>query len=684
MEKAVPYYIECLAYKRKKNDPRELGTALIGLGNAYRFQGRLSDAVEHYSEALRVLEPEDDDRLLGPAYANLSAAFDEMASYFTANSQEEAATEFRDAALSSAREASRRLTQAHLPLDLQVMLLHQGRLEEHVGDLRVARQCYARAFMLYEDVRSNLSQRHHKEHVLGKMVDLFSRAIGVSLRLFEADANNVIYVHEAFAYSEAAKARLLLDIIGEHAERSSEEQAHPTVEGSEGGGIEAEDVNMNDGADVAGVSGFADCGNAFGHRTPVKQVIQATSFRSLNYDAVRKSLPEDTALLEYVYLSHLDKWYLFVLTQHGSLEKPIVLRGGDVADASRRFHEALFGMERNLAPLRLVGAEKEYVNILRMYHDDIQTLLGELGRIVIPTELVRQLKENNIRRLLLIPEGVLFNIPFAGLRINVNGRNVSLIGDPGYEKLGFEVCCATSASAFDRCRQKMARRTGSVGRGQMTALLVSDPNHDHPDLGLPEVSTHVEDIRAELFPAGHCVHLSKEAATKDGFRRHMASANVGLFFGHGTYNFENPLNAALCFSGSRLGGAEVVDLLTVREIIDWPSDARFDSCSLLVLASCWGLRVDSMTNQRAREIVGLVSAFLQRGVGSVIGALWPATVGASCEILRRFFEAYLAGGDASRALRSAQLAYRKEAPPEWDNPYFWAPFYLMGDYKAWP
>jgi hypothetical protein len=127
------------------------------------------------------------------------------------------------------------------------------------------------------------------------------------------------------------------------------------------------------------------------------------------------------------------------------------------------------------------------------------------------------------------------------------------------------------------------------------------------------------------------------------------------------------------------------DILTARELLGWSREQRFDRCSLFAMLACWGLRVDAKSDWQAREVIGLASSLFQRGVASILGSLWPATISSASVLFYHFFAEYLQGQAASTALRRAQLELRRDQKHSFqDHPYFWAPFYLMGDYKAWP
>ncbi|ESQ10899.1 MAG: CHAT domain-containing protein [Thiohalocapsa sp. PB-PSB1] len=93
----------------------------------------------------------------------------------------------------------------------------------------------------------------------------------------------------------------------------------------------------------------------------------------------------------------------------------------------------------------------------------------------------------------------------------------------------------------------------------------------------------------------------------------------------------------------------------------------------MVLSACQTAEGDDRTP------LGLTGVALQSGARGAIGALWPVDDAATQLIMRRLYENLRdPGATKGRALQQAQLALLRE--PAWTEPYYWAPFILVGNW----
>ena len=118
------------------------------------------------------------------------------------------------------------------------------------------------------------------------------------------------------------------------------------------------------------------------------------------------------------------------------------------------------------------------------------------------------------------------------------------------------------------------------------------------------------------------------------------------FTGHGSYNFDNPLESTLYLSGNHR--------LTVREIIKHD----LSNYKLICLPACETALTDKQTI--LAEYVGLTSGFMRAGVGCVVSTLWPVESGASALLMIYFYRQWQEAGDSGPvALRNAQKWLRE-------------------------
>lgn len=198
--------------------------------------------------------------------------------------------------------------------------------------------------------------------------------------------------------------------------------------------------------------------------------------------------------------------------------------------------------------------------------------------------------------------------------------------------------------------------------------------------------------RVAQLLGGHA--LTGPAPKKEAFFARAGDYRLLHLSCHGTFDPEAPLASSLRLAADEtLTAMEVVERLRLR-------------CDLVTLSACEsGLsRV-----RRGDELIGLVRAFLHAGAPSLIVTLWRVDERSTLILMERFYQEVQAGVDFAEALRRAQLYVRnltraevserlenggwRMENEEWrmengdgasddervfSNPYYWAPFVLIG------
>lgn len=95
---------------------------------------------------------------------------------------------------------------------------------------------------------------------------------------------------------------------------------------------------------------------------------------------------------------------------------------------------------------------------------------------------------------------------------------------------------------------------------------------------------------------------------------------------------------------------------------------------LVVLSACETGLGDVQVGE---GVIGLQRAFTIAGAQTLVMSLWSVDDEATRELMVEFYRRLLAGEGKANALRHAQEELRKK--PEYDHPYYWAAFVLLGD-----
>jgi tetratricopeptide (TPR) repeat protein len=343
--------------------------------------------------------------------------------------------------------------------------------------------------------------------------------------------------------------------------------------------------------------------------------LQQVSIATL--ESVTAALPARTTLVEY--FASGDEILVFIISPSAS---KIVRR---LCPASRilRLQERLgFQLEKFMLGSDYVAAHAE------------QILEGTNRRLL---ELYRNLMEPFIAdlqtpHLVIVPHGSLHFLPFHAF---YDGTKY-LVDD-------FAISYAPSASVFKYCLDKTP-----VGGESPLLVGVADEH-------APMVAEEIGRLR-RLFPGARV--LENEAATRHAFVERSGRSEFLHIATHAVFRQDNPM-----FSGFKLADG----WFTAFDLFSMTCDTN-----LVTLSGCQS-GVSEVTG--ADDLLGLMRGFLYAGARSLLLSLWNVNDESTAALMTRFYQAWQQGAPKSIALRSAMLALRDKYP----NPFYWAPFLLVGN-----
>jgi CHAT domain-containing protein/tetratricopeptide (TPR) repeat protein len=224
-----------------------------------------------------------------------------------------------------------------------------------------------------------------------------------------------------------------------------------------------------------------------------------------------------------------------------------------------------------------------------------------------------------------------------------------------------------------------SRQDGTRG----TALLVADSTGD-----LPYSVDEVHSI-GECFPDGSAKTLIGPDATSAAVFASAVGRSYLHFACHAAANWYQPNYSTLILAGP--------EMVVAGEL----ANLDLDAARLAVLSACEsGMEVVESPS----DYTGIAAALLRAGAPAVIATLWNVNDLASSLLMRRFYVELLGGGhSAAKALRRAQLWLRDATVADlsshdsslandrrwrllsvdyqdrpYENPYFWAGYFLVG------
>jgi len=241
--------------------------------------------------------------------------------------------------------------------------------------------------------------------------------------------------------------------------------------------------------------------------------------------------------------------------------------------------------------------------------------------------------------LIIVPHGRLHYLPFA-----------ALFDGADYLADLFTLRLLPSAGLLRHLGSAGLDSTGGRAKpGSFLAVGYSSNNQ------LPAARAEAQSIAARM--AGEAL-IEEEATAAALFARSPGLRALHLAT-HAEFRADNPL-----FSGLALADG----WLTTLDLFNWRLNA-----SLVTLSAC---QTGRSVIGGGDEILGLLRALLYAGAQSVAASLWPVQDAATAQLMERFYAGLSAGLPKGLALRDAQRALRQEGL---EHPYYWAPFFLVGD-----
>lgn len=643
-QKALQFCGESLAiYKALGNHVGEAG-AVASVGDVYLKQGRWDEALERYLEAKPLAQSAGDRTQVARAGVSISRVHFHNA-------------KFRDAA-AAAEEALAAAREGDARQEEQSALTALAKAEAALGRLERARAHIEAAVQLAESVRGSVAGSDLRASYLAAVRPEYELLVDILMRQHKNNPSGG-YDAEALAASERARARSLLDSLGEsrldirqgvdpellERERSLRATLRVRAQAPE---PEAQEL----------LAEYRELENQIRARSPryaslmQPEPISAAGIRD-------RILDDETAILEYALGE--ERSYVWALTREGLISAELPARAAVEAAARKAYRElSASGAPESSEPVRALS----------------RMIVGPVSA------------DLNKKRLVVVAEGALQYIPFGALpeasgqpliarheivglpsvstlwllRRDASGRQPAakrliVIGDPVFDAADSRV----SRSAQTHLRREpdqMERSASESGMGHFERLWSTRLEAD----SIVALAGKAEARKAVDFDASS--QLATSGALTDYRIVHIAT--------HALLNNRHPELSGLVFSLVDPAGRPIDGFLRAYEVYNLRLQA-----DLVVLSACQTALGEDV---RGEGLMGMTRGFMYAGAPRVVASLWRVPDRGTAELMKRFYEGMLVKGlRPSAALRAAQLAMRKD--PRWRAPYNWAGFTLQGEWN---
>jgi CHAT domain-containing protein len=245
-------------------------------------------------------------------------------------------------------------------------------------------------------------------------------------------------------------------------------------------------------------------------------------------------------------------------------------------------------------------------------------------------------------KLIVVPHGILHDLPFAALKPD----RKSYLND------SYALAYLPSVSILPYVRSRMKPEAGQ-------ALVLANDQEE----GVPQLSHANDEARAVASLLGTQPLLGADA-TASTLRARAGDSAVLHLTAHFDLDRSNPQSTRILL-GQDQRSNEPSDLNYVASL-------NLRKTNLVVLSGC-----QTQVGKRSRgdDAIGLTRAFIYAGAPSVVASLWSVDDDATQKLMIAFYTHLNQGLSKAEALRAAQADLRQQYP----NPYYWAGFVLTGD-----
>jgi len=680
-QRALEIHLRVLEMRRVSRDSAGLAITLNNIGDCYDHLGDKAKAIDYYNQSLKLMLQGDNHFYTANVLIHLGQVYRILGQY-------EKALDYLNQALTlRKRIADKR--------GVAMALFNLAGLERDRGNLAEARKRVEEALELVEWLRMKVTSQQLRASFFASVQQFREFYIDLLMRLHKENPSQQLD-RLAFNASETGRARSLLELLGEanteihHGVNPALLERKRTVGQSIADKAESQMRLLSDKhtdeqakAMVREISALT---------AEYEQVEAQIRDSSPQYAALVQPVPlkleetqtrvldADTLLLEYSLGE--EKSYLWAVTPNtfNTYELP---KRAIIEPLARRVYELLTARNQTVANETLEQRRQRF----DLADAEYAQASANLSRMVLGPAAA-ELKN---KRLLIVNDGVLQFVPFAGLPDPTTSQ--ALI-------IKHEILTAPSASVVSLLRQEAANRkpaTKSLAVFADPVFSTNDPRvatarlaHAADDKGTADVARSASELgignlrrlRFSRQEAEEIVRLAAddpnlEAVDFDANRALATSAEMGQyrivhFATHGLINNEHPELSGIVLSLVDRQGRPQNGFLRLYDLYNLKLSA-----DLVVLSACQTALGKEI---KGEGLVGLTRGFMYAGAPRVVASLWQIDDRASAEFMKRFYQAML--GQKLRpaaALRAAQVSMQSDK--RWHEPHYWAAFTLQGEWK---
>ena len=696
--KAIEYQEQSLAIARKIKDRLGEGNALGNLGVAYRSLGNYGKAIEYYEQRLAIARKIKDRLGEGNALRNLGNAYHVLGNYGKA-------IEYQEQSLAIARDIKDRLGE-------EQSLGNLGNAYHDLGNYDKAIEYYEQRLAIARDIKDrlgeeqslgNLGNAYHDLGNYGKAIEYEEQGLAIAReiknRLDEGIALNNLGSSLFKSGSLSRAEKTLLDGI---AVRESIRQGVGNNDANKISVFEAQartyrilqQVLVSANKPTAALE-IAERGRArafvelLTRRLAAGQATDQQGRASINTPAATSDLAsvappslaqmqqtakaQNASLVQYSIIyddfktqgkqeTHESELYIWVIQPSGKITfrkadlKPLwQQQKTSLAELVENSRKGIGVSDRGDRATLKISLTPEY---LQQLHKQQSRYLRQLHHLLIEP-IADLLPTDPNQRVIFIPQGELFLVPFAALQDKsdqylIQQHTISIA--PAIQVLGLT----------HQQRQALQPATNVLVAGNPIMPQVTVPGADAP-LVLPDLPG-AKDEAIAVAKTLSTTALTGKQAVKRAIVQQMQTARIIHLATHGLLDDFKGLGVPGAIVLAPDGNGQPNDgLLTADDILSMKLKAE-----LVVLSACNTGR-GKLTGD---GVIGLSRSLISAGTPSVMVSLWSVPDAPTASLMTDFYQNWQTTHlDKAQALRQAMLNTMKSHP----DPRDWAAFTLIGE-----
>jgi CHAT domain-containing protein/tetratricopeptide (TPR) repeat protein len=650
---ALQYYQRSLKLKEEVGDKDGIANLLTNMGDAYLEQANHTKALQCYQESLRIGEEIGNK----PMMAN---ALNSLGNIYRKQGKAIQALESANKAVAIARQTGEAETFWKASTTM-------GQAYRAVNQLDRAGLAFAEAIATIEDLRTQVAgteqqQQQFFESKISPYYEMIDLLIGQS------------NWQEALAFAERSKGRTLLDVLSNG--KINITKALFVQEQQQESNLTAELASLNsqiykekqrqkpDQTRLAELTARLEKTrlqmdafqtNLYASHPELR--IQRGQIQPLSATEAALLIPDNnTALLEFVVQENQS--FLFVLTRSNKLSQAATklqvyklnLSRKDLTDLTRRFNQRITSRSLGFQEL----ATQLYDWLLKP----------------------AQAQLRGINRLVIVPDGVLWELPFQAL---LSAPRRFLLED-------YTISYAPSLTVLKEMQALRAKRRNSKSRtntllalgnpaiGTQTAEKVTAVFMDERLLPLPEAERQVKALQQIYGSKNSKIYIGTQA-TEERLKQEAGHYQILHLATHGILNDASPMYSHLVLSQLQ-GNATNDGLLEAWEIMKLDLNA-----DLVILSACDTARGRVGAGE---GMIGLAWSLFVAGSPTTVVSQWKVETESNSELMVAFHRNLRLNANNAKAPVSKAEALRRAAlklmkNPKYSHPFYWTPFVIIGD-----